>query len=377
MLTLLTATGARPDAFLICERYMRRQTYDGPVRWIIVDDGEEAQPLDELPAGWVREIIRPKPFWKRGENTQGRNLLAGLNAAEAAADEHGERLKLVFIEDDDWYAPSWLDFVAATLNEGHELMGEARARFYNVRWGFYGIVPNEEHASLRCTAIQGKALKTFRRALSIRTKYYDWHLWKLHQEGFLVFTKMTVGLKGLPGRDGVTPGHRTITGTLDEDGAVLSKWIGDDADLYGRYKKDLFKELAMTGQKALIAKKPFRYNKRPLAPGDKFAASGKDAKLLKAVGKAEDCPPPAADAGRPGEYRNREPQKNATDPTATDKAETKTPAPSKADGGVKSATARKSRRKKVVDEAPENKSGERQAGEHIKAEDTGTGGGDE
>ena len=51
MLTLLTATGARPEAWAICEQLMARQTYAGPVRWVIVDDGPVAQPVAFQRAG--------------------------------------------------------------------------------------------------------------------------------------------------------------------------------------------------------------------------------------------------------------------------------------------------------------------------------------
>lgn len=40
----------------------------------------------------------------------------------------------------------------------------------------------------------------------------------------------------------------------------------------------------------LIAKKSLRYAGRSLVAGDKFEASAKDAKLLKAIGKAADAP---------------------------------------------------------------------------------------
>lgn len=42
MMTLITPTGVRPKAWSICERLMARQTYDGPVQWVIVDDGQQA-----------------------------------------------------------------------------------------------------------------------------------------------------------------------------------------------------------------------------------------------------------------------------------------------------------------------------------------------
>ena len=37
--TLITPTGDRPQCFRLCEHWMRRQTYDGTVQWIVVDDG--------------------------------------------------------------------------------------------------------------------------------------------------------------------------------------------------------------------------------------------------------------------------------------------------------------------------------------------------
>lgn len=69
MLTLVTATGARPEAWALCERWMLRQTFAGPVRWVIVDDGPEPQPITFRRAGWELVLIRPAPFWRPGQNT--------------------------------------------------------------------------------------------------------------------------------------------------------------------------------------------------------------------------------------------------------------------------------------------------------------------
>src|SRR5690606_8566975 len=78
LFTLLSATGARPEAWAICERLMARQDYAGPVRWVIVDDGPEPQPVTFQRDGWVLEVVRPEPYWQPGQNTQARNLAAGL-----------------------------------------------------------------------------------------------------------------------------------------------------------------------------------------------------------------------------------------------------------------------------------------------------------
>jgi len=73
-LTLLTMTGARPEAWAICETLMLRQTFTGAVRWIIVDDGPIAHPITFSRAMWVLEVVRPIPFWVSGKNTQARNI---------------------------------------------------------------------------------------------------------------------------------------------------------------------------------------------------------------------------------------------------------------------------------------------------------------
>lgn len=124
MLTLITATGARPHAFGICQRLMAAQDYEGDVRWIVVDDGEQASPITFERDGWTVEVVRPEPFWQVGQNTQARNMLAGL--ALISSDD-----RLVVIEDDDHYKPDWLSVADAALSRA-ELVGEYLARYYNV-----------------------------------------------------------------------------------------------------------------------------------------------------------------------------------------------------------------------------------------------------
>ena len=98
MLTLLTTTGGRPKPWAICQQLMAAQTYKGQVRWIIIDDGEEEQKIEFTPQRglWHMEIYRPEPAWQPGQNTQARNLLAGLAVVK-------NEENLVIIEDDDFY----------------------------------------------------------------------------------------------------------------------------------------------------------------------------------------------------------------------------------------------------------------------------------
>jgi hypothetical protein len=204
---------------------MARQDYPGTVRWVIVDDGAQAQPVTFARDGWELEIVRPVPFWRAGDNTQARNLLAGLE--RIGADE-----RVVVIEDDDWYARDWLSHVAAQLHRA-ELVGECRARYYNVALRRGRQLSNTGHASLCSTAVRGSALAELRAACRMRPKFIDLELWRRARSRFLFDGHRVVGIKGLPGRGGIGMGHRDdFQGTADAGGHLLRDWIGDDAGLY-------------------------------------------------------------------------------------------------------------------------------------------------
>lgn len=224
MLTLLTATGARPEAMRLCARWMRRQDYAGAVRWIVVDDGAQVTGVD-APLHWRLEVVRPQPTWKAGQNTQARNLAAGL--ALVGADD-----RLVIVEDDDHYAPDWLTHVAGEL-ERAELVGERRSRYYNVATRRAREMGNEGHASLCATAMRGAALATFGQVLRTHRSGIDMQLWRQHRSRHLFDGHRVVGIKGLPGRGGIGMGHRRDFGTPDPEGRLLREWIGEDARFYG------------------------------------------------------------------------------------------------------------------------------------------------
>lgn len=225
MLTLLTATGSRPEAWALCQKWMQRQSYAAPVRWIIVDDGEAAQAIKFKKRGWTLEVIRPEQHWQPGQNTQARNLLAGL--ALVGADD-----RLVIIEDDDWYAPDWLQTVNAALDRA-ELVGERVARYYNVRQSKFREFPNDNHASLCATAMRGQAINTFRSVCRPGINFIDMVLWNAHADRQVFDGSRVIGIKGLPGRSGIGIGHsREFVGDIDHGGEVLESWVGSDAAVY-------------------------------------------------------------------------------------------------------------------------------------------------
>lgn len=225
MLTLLTTTGDRPLAWRLCQHYMQRQTYQGLVRWIIVDDGQTPQATEFERENWTLEVIRPQPLWSRGQNTQARNLLAGLERVTTAD-------TVVIIEDDDWYGENWLRTIDS-MRDTAELIGEKKAFYYHVPKRAYLQINNQAHASLCSTAVSGQAIETLKKVCKVRPKFIDVVLWRMHANRALFDGSQVIGIKGLPGRNGIGVGHRPKMGfRLDESGEILKNKIGSDADFY-------------------------------------------------------------------------------------------------------------------------------------------------
>lgn len=319
MLTVITPTGSRPAAFALCERMMARQVYDKPVRWIIVDDGPVSTPLTETTPGpnWSQWILRPEPFWRPGDNTQARNLIEALDAAERLKGL-GEELRVVVIEDDDWYDPRWLATIDAALDRA-ELAGESHARYYNVRMRRGADLNNAHHASLRCSGMRGRGLAALRLALGEFSKAYDFKMWRDPSPSkFLFQTHLTVGMKGLPGRPGIAAGHEDLAGRADRDLKLLRAWIGDDADLYA----DFFKEDAMSGKIQVYATGRLkRYGNRALVAGDVFDVTPQEARAFEFL-KFATLSPPSEVAQAAGQ---RPPPPPAGEAPRTRKGKTKPP----------------------------------------------------
>lgn len=227
MLQLLTMTGCRPEAFDLCQRWMMNQNYTGPVHWIIVDDGETSQPIWFEREEWSLTVLRPEPFWKEGDNTQKRNILAGM--AEAT-----DQLPLVIIEDDDYYHPQWLSTVNRYMKK-FELVGEKNAQYYNVETNIHKNCGNDRHASLCSTAVRGEAFHELLRQARTNDKFIDINLWKSYR-GLkrLIDTNYVVGMKGLPGRSNIGIGKR-LKGNTDVNGEILKRLIGEDAQFYEQF----------------------------------------------------------------------------------------------------------------------------------------------
>ncbi len=226
-LAIITPTSDRPMAFQLCERWMVRAMahYGRPVHWYVVDDGVE-------PAQCTLEqtVIRRVPCASPTESFL-RNLSAGLEAVRES--------RVVFIEDDDWYAADYLSMMAESL-ERADIVGEGCAKYYSVPSRKYHVFPNYDHASLCQTGIRRRLLDWFKNYVARSTAaYVDLPLWK---EGAAKFTRQLageslrcVGIKGLPGKKGLSEGHDGAPNWEGDDsrGEVLRSWLGvEDAAIY-------------------------------------------------------------------------------------------------------------------------------------------------
>ena len=196
MLTALTPTGARPEAFAKCVEQMQAQTLKG-VRWVIVDDGPEAMPTPHV-EGWQIVHIRPYPLWSPGQNTQHRNMLEGLSLCTG---------RVAIVEDDDQYADWWLERVNTWLDDA-DLVGEAPSLYINIKTGNRKQLHNSRHASLCQTAVKGAGINALLKACESGAKFIDVELWKMLPGKLYKFAGGVVGIKGYPGRPGIGMGHR-------------------------------------------------------------------------------------------------------------------------------------------------------------------------
>lgn len=232
--TLITCTGLRPEAIQICKSFIKRQSYTGPLQWIVVDDGEQSTTEELSLPGNIVTRIRPTPYWKEGQNTLPRNLAAAI--PEVAYD------KILFWEDDDWYAPNYVEFMDSYLQQ-FQIVGESYARYYHVPSRRFRILNNVRYSAMCQTGIRSEVLPILESICKHGQKeFIDTQLWEacLAKRKLVINNKpICVGIKGLPGRTGIGIGHRPDEGgwSFDRDFSTLRNWVGSDVEIYKKFVK--------------------------------------------------------------------------------------------------------------------------------------------
>jgi len=238
MITLITPTRDRPEAFALCEKYMARQTYTGPKQWIVVDDGD-------VPAKTTMGQVHVRRPVSSSPNTLAPNLLEAIKHIDPSSEA------IFFFEDDDWYSPVYIEGLLPHL-KGREIVGLGCHRYYNVSTRQWAIYKNTLHAGLCVTVIVPSMLdwltQSCNGAIAGNDPWVDLRLWcaysqypyRKHNSCVLPNSGLSVGIKRMPGRNGLGNGHgigdpNWFFIDIDKDAELLRDWIGDDAREYLQY----------------------------------------------------------------------------------------------------------------------------------------------
>jgi hypothetical protein len=220
-LSVITMTGDRPEAFALCERWMKRQTI-APDEWIVVDDGKTPTACT-----MGQRYLRRDPKPSDPPNTLTLNLMHALDAATGDA--------IVIVEDDDWYAPDYLEWMLDELQR-LDVAGEGNALYYHVGVRRWREFEHDGHASLCSTGFRRSVLQQVRRLAQTPDPFIDTRIWKLRGMRKRVSTtaRRVIGIKGMPGRTGTGVGHRPTGDQWNDDPDLmkLRSLIGADADAY-------------------------------------------------------------------------------------------------------------------------------------------------
>jgi len=234
--SVITPTGDRPEAFKLCRKWLHQQTIK-PEQWIIVDDG--VVPLD-LGALYPNEIyVRREPKPNDPKHTLVINIDEGL--------KHITGDKIFFWEDDEYYAPTYLEAMLSKLND-YDVVGIGCAKYYHLVTGGYVELGNMEHASLAQTAFNFHVLPLIKKCvlMGMERDWLDCNIWKQIKKSkktdspvtSLIFkddkNELFVGMKGLPGRLGIGIGHKIASYKKqdDENRSILKAWNPNDYQTY-------------------------------------------------------------------------------------------------------------------------------------------------
>jgi len=224
IITAITPTGDRPLPFTLCQYWMKKQTLRVD-QWIVVDDGKVPM---EPKVGM--EYIRREPLPSDPGRTLTENLLTAIPYIRGN--------KIIIIEDDEYYAPGYIEEVSSKLDK-YEITGVGKSKYYHLASGSYAQIGNTQHASLAQMAFRRSFLPEFRQFLT-GGLYIDMRIWRAvnRRRTHLFFDDMKslyVGMKGMPGRHGIGGGHDIThriyrNKTKDKSRSILKSWIPDEED---------------------------------------------------------------------------------------------------------------------------------------------------
>lgn len=200
---------------------MARQTIQ-PDQWIVADDGVNPAPLT------MGQLHIRRERKETGGASLAKNILAAI--------PHVTGDYVLIMEDDDYYRPDHIE-VCLRFLERYPATGCIWLDYYNVQHRKWRRIKNS-CAALCNTALRREHLpllaEAAEQALAEGIYHVDRLFWQRVDKSGLHQVKTVVGIKGLPGLEGIGIGHRPDGNwNTDRDGRVLREWLGEDADRYG------------------------------------------------------------------------------------------------------------------------------------------------
>lgn len=248
-ISVVTCTGDRKISLSLLSRWIKNQTIQ-PDQWLIVDDGE----IPFVPSMNCDYISRT-PQKSDPPHTLGLNLLTAI--------PHIKGDIVLFCEDDEYYAPAYIQSIVEKFYKGYEAVGICRSKYYNLRYRTYYVHSTVDHASLAQTAIKKEYLGKLKGMLN-GDPFIDIRIWEEVSGKRVSLSNPTekgkefilnggrgylfddgqenclyVGMKGMPGRKGIGIGHKGA-GTFDPNFEVLKKWNPRDYQSYVDLYKKVF-----------------------------------------------------------------------------------------------------------------------------------------
>lgn len=234
IVSVVTCTGFRPEALALCQKFIESQTYKGKIQWIVIKDENTPNTLKSSKRNiTIEEYLGPK-MWEPDYNTHRGNMELAM---KKVAGEY-----LFIFEDDDYYAPEYIETNLDILQHVYAV-GHTNAKYFHIKLPGWKELHNYRHASLASTGLSKWGYPFMLQAINSGDLYFDRVLWgtlieKKKPIALIDELNISVGMKGMPGRDGITPSHRELRDYfLDHSLLKLKEWIGEDYKLYEPYTK--------------------------------------------------------------------------------------------------------------------------------------------
>lgn len=218
--TLITPTGDRPGSFALLERWIGRKTFQGRMQWLVIDDGQ-VPTVCTMDQHYVRRLRQPTD----PRHTLPVNLLEALPRIESD--------RVLIIEDDEWYAPEYVEFMSRHLAE-IRLVGLRVSHYWCLRRRAWLELVHPRHASLCRTGFRTSMSNEVAAACRHMVAPVDLLLWRAWGETYGVLLDerghLNASVKNVPGRRRLS---RMGGWQPDPHGDVFASWSSREvADAY-------------------------------------------------------------------------------------------------------------------------------------------------